>query len=188
MKDQTTKGDILYIACLFGGPSSLLLLDIASGGVFADLLSPVLARQTVLETVPKLANDFDVIAAHHFSYAPDPYLYWYFAALAYATFAGCLGSVHSLTVARRPARAATVWRQMPDRWWKWLFFGVIVVGILLWPWVGPSMLATPDGADRALPPGPIHALLMSLILAMYAATVAAIPAFIRIVLARRADG
>ena len=186
MKDRTTRGDILYIALLFGGPSCLLFLDMAAGGMFADLLSPIMSRDAVLGTVPKLSNDFDVIAEFHFGYAPDPYLYWYLAALIYASVAGCFGSLYALTAARRPARAATISRQMPNRWWKGLFFAVIVVGLLMWPWFGPSLLATPDGPDRAFPPGPAYALLMSLLLAMYAATVAAVPALIRIALARLA--
>ncbi|MEO1613177.1 MAG: hypothetical protein AAFU55_12630, partial [Pseudomonadota bacterium] len=113
MKDRAAIADVLYIGLLFGGPTCLLLADWALGGIFADLLSPVLSREVLLGAVPKLSNDFDAIAEYHFSYAPDPYLYWYLAALIYASFAGCLGSLYALAASRRPARAATISKQMP---------------------------------------------------------------------------
>ena len=172
--DRSDAGDMLCLAVLFLVPCLPFVLTWSTPTALPDLFSPLMGRDDVLSMVPKLNRDFDAIAARHFDYAPEPYVYAYFFALVAATVGGIAFIPRNALVLRRPARKAAIKGRIPNTYRGAIALLAGVAMFLFWPWFGLSLMGA---GDVSIPPGIFHDVLMILLLFMYGQAIAAGPVY-----------
>lgn len=181
----TRHEDWPVVCLLLGMPFLSLMLEQIWTGIFATLLKPIIAPETVSASIPKLYRDLKFYAEKWPHLDPEPYLYWYFATLMICTLVGLALIPRLLVRSQVPQHRdfmARRWeRSRPYLPWPWssarvsaaLMISVVLFGcavIFMVTLVGPVQFG------GRITVGFRHEAYMALLLACYGSVIAGGPA------------